>query len=157
MDVHRAYKVLGLLPGASKEEVRGAYRDLVQVWHPDRYSHNERLQQKAQRNLKRINEAFEVLKDYQPPPEGVGRQSLLSTTFSAIQDLGDIMQTGAIERPQPRPRERQRDVVLGMENVKRSGFFRVRRRRRSGRRVGVALTVLAVVALAVALIVLFIL
>ena len=157
MDVHRAYKVLGILPGASKDEVRGAFRDLVQVWHPDRFAHSDRLRQKAQRNVKRINEAFQILEDYEPPPGGVGRPSLLSSTFSAIQDIGDIMQTGAIERPQPRPRERQRDVVLGMENVKRSGFFRVRRRRRSGRRVGVALTVLAVVALAVALIVLFIL
>ncbi len=157
MDVHRAYKVLGLFPGASKEEVRGAYRDLVQVWHPDRYSHNERLQQKAQRNLKRINEAFEILKDYEPPPGGVGRQSLLSTTFSAIQDIGDIMQTGAIERPQPRPRERPRNIVLGAEDVMATGFVRTRRRTRGKRRVGKALTVLAVVALAVALIVLFIL
>lgn len=154
MDVHRAYKVLGLLPGTSKEEVRGAYRDLVQVWHPDRYSHNERLQQKAQRNLKRINEAFEILKEYEPPPGGVGRQSLLSTTFSAIQDIGDIMQTGAIERPQPRPRQRQRDVVLGAEDVLATGFVRTRRRTRGKRRVGKALTLLAVAALVVVAIVL---
>jgi hypothetical protein len=142
VDVHRAYKVLGLYPGASKEEVHGAYRDLVQVWHPDRFSHADRLQQKAQKNLKRINEAFAVLKDYEPPPGGVGRPSLLSSTFSAVQDLGDILQTGVKERPQPRPRDRPRDVVLGMENVRQEGFDGRRGRRSNGGKVAVFLALI---------------
>lgn len=75
------YRALDLEPGASAEEVRAAWRDLAQVWHPDRFSNNERLRAKAERNLQRINEAYERLKDlgadarpraapaYEPPPE----------------------------------------------------------------------------------------
>ena len=42
-DIRRAYKILGLYPGSSQAEVKSAYRDLAQVWHPDRFAHDERL------------------------------------------------------------------------------------------------------------------
>ena len=135
MNVHRAYRVLGLAPTASPAEVRQAYRDLAQVWHPDRFAHSERLQQKAQRNLKRINEAFEVLKDREPD-ESAPRDSLLSSTFSAIQDLGDIMQTAVSVRHRPKPRAGPQ--VLGLGDLERTGVHASRRRRsrRSRRRRG---------------------
>ncbi len=147
MDVYRAYKILGLYPGASQEDVHRQYRDLAQVWHPDRFAHNERLQEKAQRNLKRINEAFEVLRDYDPPPGGLGRQSLLSSTFSAVKDLGDVLQTGVWS--QPKIRERRRNVVLGVGEFERTGFVQVRHKRsRRGRLIWTTLAVLAVAAAA---------
>ena len=54
----RDYEILGLAPGASPEEVKEAYRDLVKVWHPDRFSSDPHLQQKAQAKLKEINAAY---------------------------------------------------------------------------------------------------
>lgn len=57
------YGILGLDPGASSEQVRQAYRDMARVWHPDRFAHDPRLQQKAQEKLKEINEAYERLQD----------------------------------------------------------------------------------------------
>ena len=51
-------RVLGLGPGASAQEIKAAYRDLAKVWHPDRFAHDPRLQQKAQEQLKEINEAY---------------------------------------------------------------------------------------------------
>ena len=147
MDVHRAYKVLGLTPGASKEEVHGAFRDLVQVWHPDRFAHDDRLRQKAQRNVKRINAAFHVLKDYEPPPGGVGRPSLISATFSAVQDLGDLMQT-TMEQPLVRPSEDPLlAVAAGHEESTR--FGRRRRMQKENQWVSVALLVSAVVVLVI--------
>ncbi len=56
-----SYSVLGLKPGASKDEIREAYRDLVKVWHPDRFAHDPVFQKKAQENLKQINKAYEEL------------------------------------------------------------------------------------------------
>jgi len=65
MDDHlHAYEVLGLKPEASPDEVKQAYRDLVKVWHPDRFNHDERLQLRAQEKLKELNGAYKVLEAY---------------------------------------------------------------------------------------------
>lgn len=55
------YRVLGLEPHAPMPDVKAAYRDLAKVWHPDRFTHDPRLQQKAQEKLKEINEAYKEL------------------------------------------------------------------------------------------------
>jgi DnaJ domain len=53
------YRVLGLQKGASKTEIKQAYRDLAKIWHPDRLSAgDERLRRKAEAKLKEINEAY---------------------------------------------------------------------------------------------------
>ncbi len=62
------YRELELSPDASAEQVREAWRDLAQVWHPDRFAGNERLQSKAQERLKRINEAYQALRHGAPDP-----------------------------------------------------------------------------------------
>ena len=60
-DLNKYYELLGVAPGTSGRELKDAYRDLAKVWHPDRFSHDPRLQQKAQEKLKEINEAYERL------------------------------------------------------------------------------------------------
>jgi hypothetical protein len=60
-DLSVYYRVLDLQPGASMAEVKTAWRDLAQVWHPDRFTGNERLQKKAEEALKEINEAYRRL------------------------------------------------------------------------------------------------
>lgn len=57
------YRELEISPDASSEQVREAWRDLAQVWHPDRFAGNERLRAKAQERLKRINEAYQAIRD----------------------------------------------------------------------------------------------
>jgi hypothetical protein len=71
----RAYEVLGVKPGVSNAELKAAHRDLAKVWHPDRFVHDPRLQEKAQEKLKEINEAYVQLSSRhkrrvtpQPPP-----------------------------------------------------------------------------------------
>jgi hypothetical protein len=59
--------VLGLAPGASAQEVKQAYRDLVQFWHPDKHAEKSaRLRQLAEDKMKEINEAYETLKNGVP-------------------------------------------------------------------------------------------
>jgi hypothetical protein len=66
-DLLRCYEVLGVAPEATAEELKAAYRDLAKVWHPDRFAHDPRLQQKAQEKLKEINEAYEQLTSGRAP------------------------------------------------------------------------------------------
>ena len=64
-NLEQHYKVLGLEPGASLEEVNQAYKDLVFIWHPDRVPQdNERLVQKSVAKLQQINEARDSLRSY---------------------------------------------------------------------------------------------
>jgi hypothetical protein len=58
---HEALDVLALRPGATPSEIKEAYRDLVKVWHPDRFGNDPRLRQKAELQLKLINEAYRML------------------------------------------------------------------------------------------------
>ncbi len=60
-DIASCYRALDLEPGASSEEIKQAWRDLAQVWHPDRFADNPRLQDKAQETLKQINAAYAAL------------------------------------------------------------------------------------------------
>jgi curved DNA-binding protein CbpA len=54
-DLSECYRVLELVPGASPEDVKRSYRELVMVWHPDRFANDPKLQKKAQEKLKQIN------------------------------------------------------------------------------------------------------
>ena len=79
--LERYYSILELEPGGSLEEINQAYRDLAFVWHPDRYTHNPRLQQKAQAKLQAVNEAHEHLCCHRtaprrspPPPQPTSPQ-----------------------------------------------------------------------------------
>ncbi len=47
---------------ATFDEAQQAYRDMCQVWHPDRFEGNERLQAKATRAMNEINAAWTMLK-----------------------------------------------------------------------------------------------
>lgn len=60
-DLHECYRMLEVEPGASLDEVKRSYRELVKVWHPDRFSHDPKLRDKAVDKLKKINRAYERL------------------------------------------------------------------------------------------------
>ena len=62
--INRYIEILGLKPGASEEEITQTYRDLVNVWHPDRFVGNPRLQKKAEEKIKEINLAYEYIKSF---------------------------------------------------------------------------------------------
>jgi len=68
-DINRCYEILEIDPGTSLEEIKRAYRDLAFVWHPDRFAHNDRLQQKAHQRLTEINEAYQQLVLFLSQPE----------------------------------------------------------------------------------------
>lgn len=62
--IQRSFEILELDQGATEADARQAYKDIVNVWHPDRFSANPRLKQKAEQKLKEVNVAYEAVKSF---------------------------------------------------------------------------------------------
>jgi hypothetical protein len=62
--IEEHYATLELPPFTPIEDVKRAYKDLVTVWHPDRFQNNQELKCKAEEKLKRINIAYEAIRQY---------------------------------------------------------------------------------------------
>src|SRR5580698_4536538 len=60
-DSHRHFLALELSPGASANDIRGAYRKLIQKWHPDRFAAGSLMQTTAEDQTKELNEAYDWL------------------------------------------------------------------------------------------------
>ena len=59
------FKILEINNDATIEEVKQAYRDLAQIWHPDRVStKNPRLKEKAEKKMKELNKAKSKITAY---------------------------------------------------------------------------------------------
>lgn len=64
------YKVLGVSLGATKDEIRRAYLDLVKKYHPDKYAAGP-MRDLANEKLKEVNLAYETLqKGFDNGPTG---------------------------------------------------------------------------------------
>lgn len=101
MDINRSFEILELDRGASVEEAKQAYKDIANVWHPDRFSHNPRLREKAEKKLKEVNLAYETVRSFlsqkgdaskasgrttNPKTQAKGAHTAKSTADAATQD-----------------------------------------------------------------------
>jgi TPR repeat protein len=55
------YSILDIPETATPEEIKQAYRQLVQIWHPDNWQHKPKLLAKAEQKTKELNAAFDTL------------------------------------------------------------------------------------------------
>ena len=61
MDLKQCYEILEIDETASLPQIKQAYRDMIGIWHPDRYVQNPRLYAKATEKLKALNAAYNEL------------------------------------------------------------------------------------------------
>ncbi len=62
MNRSEALHILGLSDGATQAEIKEAYREAVQIMHPDKFAGNKKLQERATEQFKYLQEAYDVLK-----------------------------------------------------------------------------------------------
>ncbi len=99
MDTRRCLETLELESVTSPDELKQAYRDMVQIWHPDRFPGNPRLQRIADAKLKEINEAYNNLLAYFDPEQRARLKRLNLPTREQSSPIGQPgnaeSQTGA--------------------------------------------------------------
>jgi hypothetical protein len=93
-DLRECYRVLELAPGATLEDVKRSYRELVKVWHPDRFASDSKLQQKAGEKIKEINLAYEQICE-------ISAKSMHSEPMTQNSSTGRT--SNAARNPNPRP------------------------------------------------------
>jgi hypothetical protein len=104
LPANEALDVLGLKRGATQVEIKEAYRDLVKVWHPDRFGSDARLRRKAEEKLKEINDAYRVLQS---------RSTGAAATEKDAGSAGEDMSFSAGRREAPIRRSRRRGGLNG--------------------------------------------
>jgi DnaJ-class molecular chaperone with C-terminal Zn finger domain len=81
------YEVLGVTQGATEEEIKRAYHELVKKYHPDQYRDNP-LATLAEEKLKEINEAY----DYLVKSQGSTSGNSYDDNYSEYNNDGDFNQ-----------------------------------------------------------------
>jgi len=96
MDIQRSFEILELHYAATEAEARQAYKDIVNVWHPDRFCNNPRLKQRAEKKLKEVNEAYEMVKLFLGNPDWDGSKFHESTISTSKIEIAAEVGTGIV-------------------------------------------------------------
>src|ERR1043165_2825178 len=101
-EIRQHLQALGLKSCATQDQAKQAYRDLLMVWHPDRFPADSRLQQLAQEKTKQINLAYQTLKtglplnhprtDHAKRAPGNARETGQQNSSSTPQNFGSQQQ-----------------------------------------------------------------
>lgn len=81
------YKVLGIAPNASDDEVKKAYRKLAKQYHPDNYLNNP-LANLAAEKMKEINEAYDAILKLRASGSDPGKSSGGGAGFGGFSGSG---------------------------------------------------------------------
>ena len=103
------YKILGVPPTATDEEVKKAYRELARKYHPDKYANTD-LADLASEKMKEINAAYEQI-TAQRSGKQTGGGGYSGGTSGAYGQTGAYSATGAND-----PRRADYNEVRGMIN-----------------------------------------
>ena len=79
------WDTLGLHRGATAEQVRARYRQLVKEWHPDRFATDLERRPEAEARLKAINLAYHAIRTGRPA-ECSHRQSEPASPTQSVRD-----------------------------------------------------------------------
>lgn len=95
------YKVLGVAPNASDEQVKSAYRELAKKYHPDNYAGNP-LSDLAGEKMQEINEAYDAIMNQRKNGGGSSYSagSAGSSGASQFADIRRMINSGRVAEAQ---------------------------------------------------------
>jgi DnaJ-class molecular chaperone len=82
MNINDCYRILGVAPGASEDEIRVAYRKLAVVYHPDKNPGNPAAEQK----FREIAEAYAMIRGNGAVEVGYDVRAIFHDLFSDLLD-----------------------------------------------------------------------
>lgn len=91
MTLRQSYNVLNLTPGAPLDAARQVYRELATRWHPDRFEEGTARYDRAERRIKRLNQAYTRI---QKSTE-VEREALRTSTSAVPAAQPDLSHTAS--------------------------------------------------------------
>jgi hypothetical protein len=102
MKLQRCLKILELETIGTLQEAKQAYKDLVRVWHPDRFQSNPRLKQKADQKLREINLAYKYLLNYIEPNQtgGIAIPKITSPKSPSGIDIANFAKQSGVHQPE---------------------------------------------------------
>lgn len=101
----RHYHILGIGPEATWQELRQAYKSLVNIWHPDRFQQDGRRRKLAEEKTKEITHSYKILAEYH---KRFGALPLIverSAAASIAPDIAPGNPAHAVAEPETRYRE----------------------------------------------------
>jgi len=107
------YAVLEITPTATLADIKKAWHEQIQVWHPDRFSHSPSLHRKAEIRTQQINQAYQTLSDpaarerYDARTQPQAAPSPTPQTPARPASPTQRTTTTPPPRPQPAPRPRR--------------------------------------------------
>ncbi len=126
-DVVKYLTQLELPPSASWDDVQKAYRDLIRVWHPDRFPTDEKLRSRAEQKAKDLNEAIRYLRRHYRKTMLIRRDPLQSNDpKTSVHAGGKYAFGGTHQRVRPEP-DLTSAAATGASSYSRHRSFGVRR------------------------------
>lgn len=96
------YKVLGVFPSATDEQIKDAYRKLARKYHPDNYINNP-LADLATEKMKEINDAYDEIQRQRRNSSGADRYSRSESNYeyqnppsSQFTDIRNLINNGRV-------------------------------------------------------------
>ena len=97
------YKVLGVSPNATDEQVKAAYRELAKKYHPDNYAGNP-LSDLAEEKMQEINQAYDTIVNQRrgggQPQVGYGSGGSYYSGTSQFSDIRRMINAGRLAEAQ---------------------------------------------------------
>ena len=137
------YKILGISPDATDDEIKKAYRALARKYHPDKYRDSD-LAELAEEKMKEINAAYEEVKKMRERGEtyrengnpygaqgSYGRNRSSNSQYARVRDLingGNLVGAETLLNNVPEiDRNAEWHFLMGTINMKRQNFVDAQR------------------------------